>query len=341
VGEKMKSLVLYKAGDIRFAMSPVPSLKSGEVMIQVAGCGVCGTDMHVYKGMANSWNLPGIIGHEFAGTICDTMGDCGTLSIGNNVTVQPLLSCGKCGFCLSGKTNLCPHISLVGGEISGAMCEYVAVPAKNVIHLPEGLDPKTAVVAEPVATVVHALGRLSRTNFNNVVLFGAGSLGLFILQILSSISERIFVCDISVSRLEKAKKLGASFTVVTSDESNIKEMEQLLGPEKADLVIDAAGVNVVRQQAFKLVRPGGEVLCIALGDVNYPVDFFALVTQQISIYGTQCHTGEDFEKALNYLKDGRVRCDEVVSYLKLENGPHAIETLSHQSEAYIKLVFIP
>ncbi len=332
----MKCLILSKDGKISYEQREAAKPAAGEVMIKVKACGVCGTDMHVYKGMANSWGLPGIIGHEFYGEICDSNG-CEGISAGDIVTVQPLLHCGECRFCKEGRTNLCPNIRLIGGERPGALCEYVCVPKDAVVS--KGFNESSLVVAEPVATVVHGLSKIRQERVKNAVIFGAGSLGLIALQIMTTFCDNIIVCDIVDSRLERALRLGATHVVNSKDADALQKIIDITGGDKADLTVDAAGANPVRKLAFESIRSGGEMLFIALGAPTYEVNFLELVTREISIYGTQCHTLKDFDTAIDYLKTGVVSIDEVVTFLQLEDGAKVFEVLANNPDAYTKVAF--
>lgn len=334
----MKSIRRYGVKDIRVEMTDEPTLKEGQVLLKTAACGVCGTDMHVYKGMANGWLLPGIIGHEFAGEVVKVTDSATEFGLGDRVTVQPLLNCGVCHHCQAGRTNLCQDMSLIGGEHNGGMAEYVAVEAKQLKRLPGEVPLKFGAFVEPTATVVHALNRRQHTSPGTAVIFGAGSLGLIALQLLNKECHQVIVVDINEDRLEVASRLGA-YEVIHSGASDPEKIIKERFPEGADLVVDAAGVNAVRRTAFSAIRPGGEMVFVALGSPTYEVDFMQLVTQEISLYGSQCHTMKDYDEAIRLIAWGVINFDAMVSFMPLEQGVEAFEALAEGKGGHIKVAF--
>lgn len=336
----MKTLTRFGVEDVKFQEQDKPVIGEGEVLLKVEACGVCGTDMHVYKGMANNWKLPGVIGHEFSGEIAEIHDSVKNYKLGDKVTVQPLMNCGECDFCKEGKTNLCNDMTLVGGEINGGMAEFVAVKAKQLKVLPKDFELKYGALVEPTATVGHALNRRKNKTPKNAIIFGAGSLGLIALQLLKDVCEKVIVVDIAPKRLEVALDLGA-YSVINSMEDDVNDgVAKAFNNRKADLIIDAAGVTPVRKAIFDTIRPGGEIICIALGAQEYTVDFMQLVTQEISVYGTQCHTmADDYDDAIAFIEKNTEGFDKVVTFLPLEEGEKALDTLAHNPNEYIKVAF--
>lgn len=321
----MKALVMEKDGSVRYTEVEKPILQSGQVLLRVAACGICGTDMHVYKGMPNAWSLPGIIGHELSGTVVECAPDVTGILIGAAVTIQPLVHCGVCEFCKSGRTNLCRQIRLIGGEIAGGFAEYIAVPAESVIPLPAGMPVEHGALAEPAATAVHAVKRLGGRKYERAIIFGAGAIGLLTLSVLRDSAESIFVSDVDDARLERALRLGANGVLHATREDVAARALKLSGGKRFDLAVDAAGFSSTRQQGLSVIASGGDFLFVALGNVKTEVDFMQLVTGELRFFGTQCHTKEDFARALTMIDDGRIDYAEIVTQMPLSRGEDAFE----------------
>lgn len=319
----MKALIMEKDRTIRYSEAEAPVPGEGEVLIDVTACGICGTDMHVYKGMDCSWALPGIIGHEFSGIVKECGPGCTGVKPGDRVTVQPLQSCGRCSRCREGRTNLCRQVNLIGGERAGGFAEGVVVPAASIVPLPAGLPIKYGALAEPAATAVHAVGRLKKDHYKVVVIKGAGAIGLLILSVVREIAETVIVSDIDTERLSIAKDLGADRTVNVKDEDVIAVTAAVSDGEMADVVFDAAGEPGGKNQVFRLLHPGAEVVFVALGNTVAEIDFTQVVTQELSIYGTQCHTIEDFDTALKLMAEGKIQYDKIVTEFPLAKGAYA------------------
>jgi 2-desacetyl-2-hydroxyethyl bacteriochlorophyllide A dehydrogenase len=321
----MNAIVMKKDGSVYYTEVPNPLLQSGQVLLRVAACGICGTDMHVHKGMANSWSLPGIIGHELAGTVVECAPDVTVVETGEAVTIQPLVSCGICDACISGRTNLCRKIRLIGGEIPGGFAEYIAVPAESVIPLPAGMPVEQGALAEPAATAVHAVNRLGGRRYKRAVVFGAGAIGLLILSVLRDAVEFIAVADIDEKRLERAQRLGADAVLHSAREDVSARALELSCGKPYGLAVDAAGLSATRLQGLSLLASGGDFLFVALGDVKTEVDFLQLVTGELRLFGTQCHTKDDFALALDMIADGRIDYEQIVTQLPLSRGVEAFE----------------
>lgn len=319
----MKALVMDKDRNIKYKEIKAPVPGEGEALIRVEACGICGTDMHVYRGMDCTWALPGVIGHEFSGTVEQCGGNCETVSAGDPVTVQPLYSCGQCVRCKEGRTNLCEQVCLIGGEKPGGFAEYVTVPVDSIIKLPRELPVKYGALAEPAATAVHAAGRLKKSHYRVVLIKGAGAIGLLILSVVRQMADIIIVSDIDRQRLEIARELGADGTIDPSEADLVQEVSRLTRGRMADVVFDAAGEPGGKKQILKLTHPGAEIVLVALGNAGADIDFTQVITQEISIYGTQCHTVEDFHEALALIASGKIRYEKIVTELPLKQGASA------------------
>lgn len=319
----MKAIIMNTDRSIEYKEMPSPSLKEGEVKIRVAACGICGTDMHVYKGMACSWALPGIIGHEFSGIISACAPGVAGYKEGDKVTVQPLVNCGECTLCKDGKSNLCGHIRLIGGELPGGFAEEVAVPADALVRLPVDLPVEYGALAEPAATAVHAVGRLGKKHYGQAMIFGAGAIGLLTLSVLRKMCDRIVVSDVDEARLQAALSLGAESVILASKQDVAAEALRAGDGKKYDLAVDAAGFSSTRRQGLAIIKPGGDLLYIALGDKVTEVDFMQLVTGELTLYGTQCHTKADFYTALELMENGTIDYQKIVTRIPLSEAEEA------------------
>lgn len=321
----MKAIVMQKGGSVRYEEVAKPRLQSGQVLLKVAACGICGTDMHVHRGMPSAWSLPGIVGHELSGTIVACSGDVCGYSLGEAVTIQPLVHCGNCDACRTGRTNLCERIQLIGGELPGGFAEYAAVPAESVIRLPQGMPVAHGALAEPAATAVHAVRRLGGRAYRRAIIFGVGAIGLLTLTVLRESVDTIVVTDIDEQRLETALELGASSVIHTEREPVEATALQISSGKKYDLAVDAAGFSSTRKQGFSLLASGGDFLFVALGDPITEVDFTQLVTGELRFFGTQCHTRDDFLQALERIHTGQIDYDRIVTQLPLARGEEAFD----------------
>ena len=213
----MKALVFEAPKQAVVKEVPYPKPKAGEVTIKVANVGVCGTDIHIFEGEFIS-PYPIIPGHEFSGTIHELGEGVSGFQLGERVAADPTLYCGECEFCLTKRTNQCLNWGALGNTVNGSMAEYVAVPARNVVKLPDTMSFAEGAFIEPMACVVHAMNRLDMKVGDRVILFGAGAMGQ---QLVSSLiqagASELIVVDVSQSKLDKAVARGASRGILSKD----------------------------------------------------------------------------------------------------------------------------
>ncbi|MCY4070864.1 MAG: alcohol dehydrogenase catalytic domain-containing protein [Chloroflexi bacterium] len=338
----MKSLVFGGPRKVYFEDREQPRILPGQVLIEVAACGICGTDLHVYNGLPAAWPVPGIRGHEFAGTVIAWADDVEGFQDGDRVVVQPLVHCGQCRFCRSGQTNLCSNLVLIGGELPGGFAEQAAVPARSLFKLPENLSLKRAASVETLATSVHAFQQNLSGILRSVAVLGAGAQGIFAVQLARLAGANLIaVSETLPHRLTVAQELGATDVVNARQENVVEVIRALTDGEGVDLVIEAAGKAVTRQQAIQLLRPGGTAIFLALGAEASPIDFMSLVPRELHLRGTQCYTDADFTLAIELLANGEIIVDPLITEMSLENGPAAFENLASNPGEMIKVLLEP
>ncbi|MYD09868.1 MAG: alcohol dehydrogenase catalytic domain-containing protein [Chloroflexi bacterium] len=338
----MKSLISIGPREVEFGDWREPRIMPGQVLIKVAACGICGTDLHVYKGMPAAWPVPGIRGHEFAGTVLAWADDVKGFQAGDRVVVQPLVYCRQCRYCRSGQTNLCANLYLIGGERPGGFAERAVVPASALFKIPASLSLKRAALAETLATTVHAFEQNLSGILRSVAILGAGAQGLFAVQLARLAGAKLIAVSETVPhRLAVAKQTGATHTVNAGQEDIVEAVLALTDGEGVDLAIEAAGKAITRQQATQLLRPGGTAIFLALGAEPTPIDFMALVPRELHLRGTQCYTDADFALAIELLASGEIRVDPLISAMPLDKGSEAFEMLASNPGDLIKVILEP
>lgn len=338
----MKSLVFGGPRNVCFGDWEEPGILPGQVLIEVAACGICGTDLHVYKGLPAAWPVPGVRGHEFAGTVIAWADDVDGFQDGDRVVVQPLVTCGECRFCRSGQSNLCTNMVLIGGERPGGFAERVNVPARSLFNVPENLSLKRAALVETLATSVHAFQQHVSGILRSVAVLGAGAQGIFAVQLARLAGANLIaVSDTLPHRLAVAQELGATHIVNARQDDVVEVILAMTNGEGVDLVIEAAGKAVTRQQAISLLRPGGTAIFLALGAEASPIDFMYVVPRELQLRGTQCYTDADFALAIELLANGEIIVDPLITEMPLENGPAAFETLASNPGEMIKVLLAP
>lgn len=238
---------------------PYPSPGPGEVTIKVNCCGICGTDLHIYQGDFIS-PYPLVGGHEFSGTIHQIGKGLDSWKEGERVSVDPSLFCGECYHCRNNQFNHCENWNALGNTVDGAFAQFVKVPAKNVYRLSEGMSDEQGALIEPLSCVAYALNRIQPKFSEKAIIFGAGPMGLMLLQALkTSGTSQVVVVDIADEKLELARSFGA-----TGAYYNDKNLEKYLRANHSqhgfDIVVDATGIPKVIEGIFQFAGPRARIL---------------------------------------------------------------------------------
>jgi 2-desacetyl-2-hydroxyethyl bacteriochlorophyllide A dehydrogenase len=296
----MRAVVLDQPGSARIARVPDPVPGPGQVLVRVECCGICGTDLHILDGEFPPTPYPITPGHEFAGQIVACGPDVEPdLKEGDRVAVDPSLYCGWCRRCRAGHGNLCQNWAAIGDTIDGAFAEFVAVPAVNAHRLPGHIDGQHGAMAEPLACAVHGLRRLGPVLGESVVITGAGTMGLLLLQLLVRAGAgRISVVDPIAARLDVARTLGASETVTSAAD---------LDRVRFAVAVDASGAPAAIESALDLLDRGGRLLVFGVSpaQARVAVSPFRIYNDELTIVGSMAIL-RSFGQAVDLLASGAI-----------------------------------
>ncbi|GCE50248.1 NADPH2:quinone reductase [Thermosporothrix hazakensis] len=303
----MRAVIIDTPGTIRVGSVPDPTPGPEELVIKVGACGICGTDLHIADGEFPPTPYPIIPGHEFAGEVVavgtrvpEMMGE--TFTIGTRVAVDPSLFCGHCAFCHVGKGNLCENWNAIGDTVNGAFAEYVAVPAANAYPIPERVSYREAALIEPVSCAVHGIHRLQPSLGDSMLIVGAGTMGLLLLQLaLRGGASRVAVLDLNTERLALAKRLGAYQTA-----NNLIDI-LALEPSGFDCVIDATGVPPAIESALQAVKRGGKFMIfgVAPSEARVALSPFRIYNDEITIVGSMAVL-HSYQQAVDLVSRGAI-----------------------------------
>ena len=334
----MKALVYTGEQELTYRDEKDPIEKEGESILEVHASGICGSDMHAYHGKDERRVPPLILGHEVSGKIING-------KFKDKVAVlNPLITCGKCEFCSSKSEHLCPNRVLLGMnrpyERQGAFAELITVPNTNIYDVPKKLDVKEAAVAEPTAVAYHAVQiseKTSKKDLKNcrILVQGAGAIGLLCSLILSKIknSKNIVISDPNELRLNECSKyVEAKFVGPTHKEIN---------NDSFDLVFDTVGLEISRQQAINVVKPGGSIIHIGLTQPAGEFNFRKATLQEITFIGTYCYTNQDFSDTIQILANKDIGNLDWIEYRELQKGGDAFKQIHDGTCSAPKIILLP
>ena len=330
---KMLAAVLVEPGRFDLRRVDIPPVRRDEVLIRVVRTGICGTDVHIFNGHYAADRLPLVPGHEFCGTVAVLGEDVRHLTEGQAVVADINIGCGTCYWCRRNEILNCPTMTQVGIGRDGAFAEYVVVPARLVIPVPDGMPPESQALVEPVACVVRA-ARKARVGFGqSAVVLGAGPIGNLHVQMLRLCGVApIIVADLSVDRCRMALEVGAD--VAVSDPTRLREeVLARTGGRGADLVIESVGSARLYALAFELIRKGGHVAFFGITgpQETVAVDILKTVLEENSVKGSVAGMGEDMHDAMTLLAHGRFCTDAFTgAAFALDDIQTAFDTLGER-----------
>ena len=326
----MKALVYEAPETLVFRDRPDPQPGEGEVLVRIGAVGICGSDMHAYLGHDERRPAPLILGHEGAGVIVGGARD------GERVTINPLVTCGACPACRAGRENLCPDRQIISmPPREGAFAEWIAIPERNVVTVPDDVPLAKAALSEPIACGWHAV-RLGKAALEGALpaalVLGGGAIGLG-------------------AALSLAAQGCAQVTIVEPAPARRKALEaagqRAIGPDDLgadamfDMVVDGVGLAATRETASRHARPGGVIVHIGLGAATGGLDIRRMTLQEITFIGTYTYTSEDFRHTAPALFDGRLGGLDWFETRPLSDGAQAFADIRAGLVASPKVVLVP
>jgi threonine dehydrogenase-like Zn-dependent dehydrogenase len=288
-----------------------------EVVLEIELAGICGSDLHGYRGHPGPRVPPLVLGHEAVGELD-----------GERFTIFPLIGCGSCRRCLAGEVNLCAQWRLIGMHRPGVFAERVTLPRSSLVAVPLGLASERAVLTEPLACAVAALGPHRVGVGVRVAVLGCGPIGLLAIQLAAARGAEVTAVDPLSERRALASRLGASTSA-----ASVEELE----PASVELVVDAAGFPASWQAALSLVVAGGEVVVLGLGAAEGPLAMAVLVRRGIRMRGQFAYSREDFAQALAALGSESMDVDWCLTQ-PLSEGATAFQRLVEEPSHYTKIL---
>ena len=332
----MKALVYTNPNEVTYRDEPDPARAADEVVLGIDAVGICGSDMHAYHGRDPRRNPPLILGHELCGTIVEGR------DVGRRVTVNPLITCGRCDYCLTGRNNLCSNRTMIGMTRPGGFAERMSIPAASLIAIPQDMSARQAALTEPAATALHAIDRATRVLARplpeaRTLVIGGGAVGLLAALLLRSYGCR----DVRIGETNPLRR--ASAAKAAGCETYDPRAANGGGPSESsmDFVLDAVGGKSTRSAALAAVRPGGVVVHLGLMDWASEIDMRKLTLAEITLIGTYTYSTADLNATVAALHRGAFGDLSWVEERPLADGAIAFADLDHGRSAAAKIVLRP
>lgn len=353
IPEKMKAAVTRGEGDVRIERIAVPDYEPDLVLVKVAACGICGTDVHIYEGhMRPMWPpyYPFVQGHEWAGEVAAVGSRARTdLQPGDRVIMEPTVGCWTCATCIRGDYHICENAAkpdggyrLLGHTTDGAFSEYGAAPPNNLHRMPESMTWEEAVIANQVVIALHAIDRAGVEPGDAVAILGPGLLGLSVLQLVRMMgASKTFVTGRGY-RLDIARELGADRAIDVTKEDPVEAVMRETDGRGADLVIECAGPPEVMRQAIAMVRRGGRVVLEGLnGGQETPINTDRIVLDEISVFGGR-GSPNCYPRAIRIIADGRIDTAKMLTHsFALDDFAEAMRMFRAREDGVMRVMITP
>ena len=340
----MTAAVMYEPGDIRVEQTDIPAPGPGELLVKVAACGVCGSDIPRMN-FSGAYRYPLICGHEFSGWVVDAGAGVTGYTEGDLITVPPLLPCNRCVSCQQGHFSLCEDYDYFGSRRDGAYAQFVTVPVQNALLMLAGLDPRAAAMIDPSAIALHALLRTKITEGSRVAITGAGPIGLFAVQWAKIMgASEILAVDLNDQKAEMASQAGATLTASGGEEA------LATGAGTYDVVIESAGVPPTVKLAVDLAAKHGDAAFIGIPHSPVELDkatFSNFLRREVSLHGSwnsfsAPFPGREWHDSAARLANGELKWEFMITHeLGLDELPVIMKQLAERSIFSSKVLFMP
>lgn len=345
----MKAAVFHRPNQpLAIEEWPTPTIRPNEVLVRVAACGVCHTDLHyVDHGVPTFKKPPLVLGHEASGTVAaigSEVSRSSGIKEGDRVLLPAVLSCGVCEFCRTGRENICQTMIMFGNNVDGAYAEYVAAPAKDIFHLPKEIPlEEGAIIADAISTPYHAVkNRAEVKGGDAVVVYGCGGVGMNVVQLAAALGGIVIAVDISEKKLERSKQFGATHTINARTVENVgKEVKKLTGGG-ADIAIEAIGMPQTMEAAFGTLRKGGRFVVVGYSAEDIKLSAAKIMYFEMEIRGSLGCRPVDYPKLIELCRLGKIRVAEQVTHkFPLDRINNAFDLLRSHDETVLRSVVIP
>ncbi|MBE6719837.1 MAG: zinc-binding alcohol dehydrogenase family protein [Ruminococcaceae bacterium] len=334
----MKAIQITKPFEIGITEKEMPKANKGEALLRVLYCGICGADVASYTGNQPFTTYPRIPGHEFSAQIVEIEENDKGFKTGDIVTCNPYFNCGECYACKRGIVNACNDNQTMGVQRDGSFQEYITMPIERLID-GKGLTAKELALIEPFSISAHALSRAEVKTGDNLLIMGAGPIGLFALIRAKSMGARVAIADLLESRLELAKEFGADLVINSKEENLAEACSRFTEGNGFDVCVEACGAPVTFLSCIEQAAHGANIILIGNGKKETTFLHSIILKKELNIFGSRNAFTRDFETLIDLVSNEDTKIMKMVSGIyEVENAKEAFESLAHNDGSLAKLL---
>jgi 2-desacetyl-2-hydroxyethyl bacteriochlorophyllide A dehydrogenase len=334
----MKAIQVVKPGQLEIIEKEMPQIQhENEVLIQVKMAGICGSDVHIYHGTSPVATYPRVIGHEVTGQVVKTGEDVTSLKVDDHVVIEPILTCGECYACRSGRQNVCQNLKVFGVHMDGGYQEYVVVPEKMAHKVDPTLDWKESVLVEPFTIGAQANWRGDVRQGDVVFIMGAGPIGICALQVAKYRGATCIISDLSEEKLSYAQSLGADFTINPLKEDIFQKVNELTEGMGANVVIDAVCTTKTFEQAVQLASVAGRIVVLGFSEEKSGIPQLEITKKELTVSGSRLQTNQ-FPEVIDLFNNRKIDTNSFVTHtFPFEQVEEAIQLIETNPDAVRKV----
>lgn len=336
----MRSAKLIKLNNIKIEEIAEPEITGfTDVKVQVKAVGICGTDLHMFREARADVQLPRVMGHELSGLVTEVGAGVTRIKPGDHVVLDPVFACGNCPTCKKGHPNVCSKVKCYGVQMDGGYQDYIVVGEKHLYTYNPSISYEHAALAEPFSIASNILNRAQLIAEDNVLIIGAGTIGLAVLQVAKMIGAKVMISDVVDEKLIIAKEMGAD-VVVNSKEEGLSNAVQSFDADGFDVIVDAVGVTPLFQQSLEFAAPCARIICIGFDARPAEIPPVVITKKELSVIGSRMNCYR-FSIVMEWLENGKIQADKMItrSY-SIDDIQKAFEETIADSTGNIKTVIL-
>lgn len=335
----MRAAFIEKPGLVYFADKPEPQIqRRDDVKIQVRYTGICGSEVHAFHGV-HPFRIPPLVsGHEYSGVVVEVGPDVKNVKVGDRVTSDPQIGCGECVFCKSGHYNQCTHKKVLGATYwSGSFGEYIVTPEHTVVPLPESVDFPSGALIEPIAVGMHPVCESGVGPGKSACFVGFGpiGMGMFLSAKYKGCTET-YVTDLKQYNVDLATQMGCTLAINSGENNAVETIMEATDHQGVDFVFLGFATNATYDTAFKVAKPGGTIVQVALPAGPLTLDFGAMYAKELTIRGSNMYTRKDYQEVINSIDRGMDLSHFITDTFPIEKVSEAFDTIERQDHPIIK-----
>ena len=310
----------------------------GQVAIDVAYCGICGTDMHVYhSNMDTRVGFERTIGHEMSGVVAEVGEGVNDITVGDRVVVRPLSPCGDCPACQEGHNHICHKLNFLGLDSDSALQERWIVPSFTIHKLPKEIGLDIAALVEPISVACHNVERADMKGGEDVVVIGGGPIGVLVALVARAAGGNVLISEVNEARLHIAKDMG--FDVINPIKENLQEtVDKRTNNKRAEIVFEVSGSQAGIDAMTEVAASRGKIVMVAIHAQKPSIDLFQFFWRELQLIGSRVYTAADYDKAIELIASNTIDCAKLITdctplsdiqkaFDTLDNAPNAMKSL--------------